>query len=355
MNKSLGRLTFSLITVTVTLACTQADSVTDPQFEVSAARPVGGPVYVAQEVGFLPGDVQSEALGVNDLGYVVGTSYPASSVTPWNPHAFLRAGNTMIPLSMSGSARAVSNGTLIYIGGDVYSTTTQPARWTYDPSTGSVTEQIVGSSGSVEDINDLGTMIGNSAGDVTLWFLDGLMLTFPPVSGFTSCRGKGINNDGDYTMSCSGNSTRGIVSVGNQLFELPPAPGHSLTFAGEISDRLFNHIYVSGVSAGNVDNDYHLARWEIDLSTGTIRSVEALSQVSEGRGVTTFGVVPGQTENKGKSSGIAWTLDGTIDLKPTKGGSLVTAQDISGSAEFIVGSAAYKGFTSRALLWTLQQ
>ncbi len=235
-----SRFAVAIIASLSIMACTQSESITEPGLQIAAARPVSGPVYVAQEVGFLPGDVRSTAYGVNDLGYVVGMSLPPNSANPWHPRAFLRAGSNMVELSARGFGKAVSGGSIVYVAGESFLEENIPTRWTYDPATGSVTEEILATSGRVSDVNDAGTVIGASAGRVTLWEVGGNTISIPPVSGFTSCRGKGINNAGHYTMSCSGNSMTAFLIANGNTIELIPAPGHTMSFAGAVSERIGN-------------------------------------------------------------------------------------------------------------------
>lgn len=347
------RSALTVVAIMSVWACTETESIIDPGVELSTARAVSGPGYTAQEVGYLPGDVQSAASGVNDLGYVVGVSYPPSSANPSDPHAFLRAGNRMIALSMKGMAKAVSGGSPIYVAGEVFLGTNTPVRWTYDPATGSVSEEIVAPYGVVADINDQGLIIGSKDSRATLWPVSGAPITIEPIAGFTRSSGRGVNNAGHASVTFHGDFPRGFLVIDDNPIELPPAAGHTMTFSGEVSEPADGFVYVSGISAANVETDYHLARWKVDIASATVVGVEARSEVSEGRGVSDGGTVPGQIEtSNGTSSAIAWTLTGTIPLKPTKGGSLASADDISANGRYIVGNAAYRGFSSRGLLWT---
>ena len=358
MRTSLRRLAFTVIAITSASACTQTESITDPGLQISAARPVSGPSYTAQEIGFLAGDISSIPTGVNDLGYVVGVSFPPADANPWNQHAFLRAGNSMVALSMSGSANAISGGSPIYVAGVVHGFSEAPARWTYTPSTGTVAEEIVGADGEGIDINDAGLMIGTTeprteARRATLWPVGGSPVTIAPTGGYTRSRGRGINNAGYAAVTFSGGGipARGFLLIDGDLVELTPAAGHTMSFAGDVSEPVDGFVYVSGISAADTVNDYHLARWTIDVANRAVTSVEARKEVSEGRGASNDGVIPGQIEGKSSSSAIAWTLTGTIALKPTKGGSAAEAYGISASGQYIVGSAVYR-LASRGLLWT---
>lgn len=360
MRTSLRRLAFSLIAITSASGCTRTESITDPGLQISAARPVSGPGYTAQEVGVLPGHVRSDAFGVNDLGYVVGQSLPPASADPWSPHAFILAGNTMTELSERGRAVAVSGGSPVYIGGVDFTGGNNPVRWTFDPATGNVSEEIVGAGGEVEDINDAGLMIGTTASGTearraTLWPVGGSPVTIDPTGGYTRSTGRGINNVGYVTVTFGGgdNPARGFLVIDGAFIELTPAAGHTMSFAGDVSEPVDGIVYVSGISAADTLDDYHLARWTVDVSNRVV-SVVARKEVSEGRGASDGGVIPGQIEGKSSSSAIAWTLTGTIALKPTKGGSAAEANGISANGQYIVGSAIYK-LASRGLLWTRSQ
>jgi uncharacterized membrane protein len=359
---SLRRLGLAVITIASASACTQTESITDPGLQISAARPVSGPGYVAQEVGFLPGHVRSAAYGVNDLGYVVGESLPPASADPWHPHAFILAGNAMTALSERGRAVAVSGGSPVYVAGVDFTGGNNPARWTFDPVTGNVSEEIVGAGGEGVDINDAGLMIGitaprTEASRATLWPVGQSPVTISPTGGYTRSTGRGINNAGyaAVTFSGGGNPARGFLVIdGGSPIELPPAAGHTMSFAGDVSEPVDGLVYVSGISAADTLDDYHLARWTVDVANRVVTSVVARKEVSEGRGASDEGVVPGQIEGKSSSSAIAWTLTGTIALKPTKGGSAAQANDISANGQYIAGSAIYK-LARRGLLWTRAQ
>ena len=48
-----------------------------------------------QDLGTLPGDVDSAAIGINDMGQIVGVSIDAN----FNPRAFLRQGRDLVDLN----------------------------------------------------------------------------------------------------------------------------------------------------------------------------------------------------------------------------------------------------------------
>lgn len=350
-------LKHALALILVISACAPDDIVQSSADDIrpSEARNVSGPTYTAIEIAPLSGDVQTVANGVNDLGYVVGNSYPPNSQQPWYPHAFIRTGSGMTTLSATGTALAVAGATTVYVAGQDFSgASDRPVRWTFDPANGSSSQEIVDVAGTPRDINSAGTIIGTTGNNATLWPLGGSPVSIPPASGYDRATGRGINDAGYMTVTFHGSSSRGYALIDGISIELPPASGHTMTFAGDISEPVNGIVYVSGVSAANVETDYHLARWKIDLATHSVLSTEAISQVSEGRGVSNGGTAPGQIEGRQTASTIAWTLNGTVALKPTKGGSNPNANGISANGRYIVGDAFYKGFSTRGLLWSLQ-
>jgi uncharacterized membrane protein len=346
-----------ILSIIALAGCDAPASVSDPGLEIAAARAVSGPSYSAQEVGFLPGHSRSSAMDVNDLGYTVGISYPASG-GPSTARAFIKTGSTMSVLG-TGLALAVSDGSPVYVAGREFSgPNDRVARWTFDPVTRGVTEEIIEELANVSDINSGGTIIGTTVpwgmtnGVATIVPLSGSAWTIPATSGYTGSTARGINDAGHVSVTFHGTPSRAHLLVDGTLIELPPADGHTMSFGGEVSEPAGGFVYASGVSAANVENDYHLARWKVDLANKVVVSVEARREVSEGRGVANDGTVPGMIESRGSSSAVAWTLSGTIALKPTKGGGSTFTENISANGRYIAGSAIYKGGQERGLIWT---
>ena len=334
-----------IISIIAITGCDAPDRISDSGLEVMAARASSGPSYSPQEIGFLEGH---DGSAVN--GYIVGWSYPSAG-GPTAARAFIRTGSTMSVLG-TGNAMAVSNGSPVYVAGQDWSTgDTRIARWTFDPTTGAVTEEIVEELGVVADINNAGTMIGTTGGVATLVSLDGVVSTVPPSSGFESSTGKGVNNAGHAGVTFRAEFSRAQLLVDGTLIELPPAGGHTMSFAGKVSDPVGGFVYVSGVSASNVDTDYHLTRWKVDVANKIVVNAEVRREVSEGSGVSSDGTIPAMIEGKSSPTAAAWTLSSTIALKPTKGGSAPQTAGISPNGRYIVGSGIYK-LRSRALLWT---
>ena len=339
-----------IISIIAITGCDAPDRISDSGLEVMAARASSGPSYSPQEIGFLEGHDGSAVNDVNDAGYIVGWSYPSAG-GPTAARAFIRTGSTMSVLG-TGNAMAVSNGSPVYVAGQDWSTgDTRIARWTFDPTTGAVTEEIVEELGVVADINNAGTMIGTTGGVATLVSLDGVVSTVPPSSGFESSTGKGVNNAGHAGVTFRAEFSRAQLLVDGTLIELPPAGGHTMSFAGKVSDPVGGFVYVSGVSASNVDTDYHLTRWKVDVANKIVVNAEVRREVSEGSGVSSDGTIPAMIEGKSSPTAAAWTLSSTIALKPTKGGSAPQTAGISPNGRYIVGSGIYK-LRSRALLWT---
>jgi probable HAF family extracellular repeat protein len=71
-----------------------------------------------QDLGTLPGDVDSAAIGINDIGQIVGVSLDAN----FNPRAFLRQGQELIDLNtlvLAGSALDLATACSINTAGEI--------------------------------------------------------------------------------------------------------------------------------------------------------------------------------------------------------------------------------------------
>ena len=324
-----------------------------PDLSIRAAKPTS-PGYVAQKIAPYPGDAAVTPKGVNDLGHVVGISYPAAPVGPIGAHAFIRIGSTMHLLSTGASASAVSSGSPVYVAGDDYTSgENRITRWTFNPSTLSTSQETLDLPAVARDINDGGAIVGTSFPQAVVWPLGGDPELISAPAGFDRATGRGINNAGHVSVTFHGTASRGFLRVGTTMIELPPATGHTMSFSGDVSEPVNGIVYVTGVSASNVETGYHLARWKVDITTGTVLSVEARREISEGGGVSDAGWVAGQNEGT-KASAFVWTLNGTLALKPTKGGQDAQADDMSANGRYVVGDARY-GVSIGALLWTYQQ
>src|SRR5687768_5345916 len=335
------------------IACTpeQVAGPAQQGLEVRTARPSAS-AWVAQEIGVPTGDGSSEPLGVNDFGHVVGRSFPASGPAAF--HAFLQVGSTMTVLSDSGSAMAISSGSPIYITGSDYSPGYDDiARWAYDPSTGTTTQAFLGAGGAGRDINDAGTIVGTSGTRAVVWPLGADPTFIDAPAGFTHAQGRGINNAGHLSLTFQGVTPRGFLKIGSTMIELIPGPGHTMSFSGDVSEPVNGIVYVAGISAGNVETDYHLARWKVDVGAGTVVSVEVRGEVGEGGGVSNAGAVAGQKEGKQSSTAFVWSLTTTTSLKATKGGTNTEAVDMSANGRYVIGTATYS-LRRRGLLWVNQ-
>ena len=145
-----------------------------------------------QEIAGLPGSDQSAALGINNLGQVVGSANIATGM-----RAFRSRGTTGI----------VALGTL------------------------------PGDNGSVAlAINDPGKAVGYSSGPTgvraVVWTSAGAIQALPVLAGSDSSRGLAINDGGDIVgVSDTASGPRGVLWEGDAVQDLGTLPGHGASEA----------------------------------------------------------------------------------------------------------------------------
>jgi probable HAF family extracellular repeat protein len=173
---------------------------------------------LVNDLGFMSGGTYSEALGVNDLGEVVGVAAIANT----NQHAFLWKNGQYTDLSL-------------WPGG--------------------------GASSKAYGINNAGVVVGINAGKAAMWSNGAVQYLPMPagVSAFTAA--VDINQAGDViaTATTIFPIETGVVWKAGVPMKLPPLPGGTTTRARKINDAG----WVVGESNA-ADGFFHAVLWKIE-------------------------------------------------------------------------------------------
>ena len=219
-----------------------------------------------QEIAGLPGSDQSAALGINNLGHVVGSANTATGM-----RAFRSRGTTGI----------VALGTL------------------------------PGDSGSVAlAINDPGKAVGYSSGPTgvraVVWTSAGAIQALPVLAGSDSSRGLAINDGGDIVgVSDTASGPRGVLWEGDAVQDLGTLPGHGASEALSINA---NGVIVG--SSGDPEAQRHAVLWP--SGGGPIQDLGTLPDGTSSRAlaINDRGEVVGIAEASAGGHAFLWTEQG---------------------------------------------
>ena len=219
-----------------------------------------------QEIAGLPGSDQSAALGINNLGHVVGSANIATGM-----RAFRSRGTTGI----------VALGTL------------------------------PGDNGSVAlAINDPGKAVGYSSGPTgvraVVWTSAGAIQALPVLAGSDSSRGLAINDGGDVVgVSDTPSGPRGVLWEGDAVQDLGTLPGHGASEALSI-----NNLGDIVGSSGDPEAQHHAVLWP--PGGGPIQDLGTLPDGTSSRAlaINDRGEVVGIAEASAGGHAFLWTEQG---------------------------------------------
>lgn len=224
-----------------------------------------------QEIEGLPGSDYSAALGINNLGRVVGLSNTATAV-----RAFRSQRTTGI----------VTLGTL------------------------------PGDNGSVAmAINQPGRAVGYSSGPAgvrpVVWTPAGVIQALPMLTGCDSAQGRAINDRGDVAGVCdSASGRRAVLWEGGAVQDLGTLPGDTSSEALSINA---NGVIVG--SSGDLEGQHHAVLWPSGV--GPIQDLDTLPDGTSSRAlaINNGGEVVGISEARAGDHAFLWTeQDGMQDL-----------------------------------------
>ena len=355
------------VLIAVLLAGCDGTSTTEPSAlknpEVRAAKATA-PGYTAIEIGTLPGDVESYAPAVNNLGHVVVSSTYFSSTEPRRGRWFIRAGSQNFISPHAGSLADVSNGATTFVAvnatvdGNIV-----PALSTFDTIAGfsalSVLTYSPGAWGSIKAVGDAGQAVGTIQGGGAVWNSDGTRVEVPNVdpSTFEAIVPRDINNTGDALFEMhdnNANHNRAYLRRSNgTMVLLPPLTGHLSSRGSEVSEVVNGVLYVAGTSDDR-QGGYRAVRWVIDAATSAIVATHVRPDRSSSSGIADDGTVVGDLAATGGTTPFVWrTNNTTVTLKAPKGLNSPSAWSISGNGRYISGQAK-SGSYGKAVYWVAQ-
>lgn len=359
--KSHWSVVVALTLATVIAGACQSDLPTEapPADPALAYARNSAPAYTSANLGTLPGDNQSRANGVNDVGEVVGYS----CCSPQS-RGFVRLAGVLTALAgEGGNALAISNGSTRYVVGWAGSTSS-PVRWSI---VGNVPGQPVslglGSAtwGAARGVNDAGESVGNAGIDAAMWDAAGDLTLVSAPTGFVRGEGRDINNAGHavFAFSRSDAGWPNGIAIGylrlasGDLIALPPVTANGTSYANSLTAVTGDLVQVAGSSYATPSSP-RAVRWTVNIVSRQIVSTEVRSEASHAVGISDGGAASGFAEgppNSLKSSAFRWQGTGLLSLSPPKGAKDGKAWATSPNGRLIAGEAIVQ-LSRRAILWT---
>ena len=353
----IGRSALATIAIIFAASSCRSDlptSASSADDEIAFARQTAS--YSSSIIALLAGDVSNRANGVNDAGEVVGYSQGSAGF-----RAFVTLGGAVTQLGgANGNAYAISNGSTRYVVGQ---SGASPTRWTIigtSPSAPELLDQGGAASGIARGVNDAGAAAGNVGTVGAVWDAAGVLTLVSTPTGFTRGEGRDIDNAGNSVFvftrpdgSYEGGFAAAYLRLANgQLIALPPLSGDVVTYANGLGPAGANLVRVAG-SSYSAPSTPRAVRWTVDLSTGTVTSIEARGEASHALALADDGATAGFTEgptNSLKTSAFRWQGSTLLLLTPPKGAKSGIAWAISPNGRRLVGEAMAQG--RRAAAWT---
>ena len=313
--------------------------------------------YSSSIIDLLAGARENRANGVNNAGEVVG--YSLSSTGQF--HAFVTLGGSVTQLAgTTGNAYAISNGATRYVVGQSGSL---PARWTIVGSSPSAPELLdpgVAAYGTARGVNDAGAAVGNVGTSAAVWDAAGILALVSAPAGFVSGEGRDIDNGGNgaFVFTRPETGWEGGFAIAylrladGQLIALPPLSGDIVTYANGLGPAGGNLVRVAG-SSYSAPSTSRAVRWTVDVSTGTITTIESRPAESHALAVADDGATAGFTEgptNSLKSNAFRWLAGTFLSLNAPKGAKMGKAWAISPNGLLVAGEAMLQ--SRRAVVWT---
>lgn len=323
--------------------------------EITFARQTAS--YSSSIIALLPGDRENRANGVNNAGEVVGYSLNSTGQV----HAFVTLGGVVTQLAgTTGNAYAISNGTTRYVVGQAGSL---PARWTIvgnSPGAPEFLDPGAAIYGTARGVNDAGAAVGNVGSSAAVWDAAGILTLVSAPAGFVSGEGRDIDNAGNGAFvfthpeaGWEGGFAIAYLRLANgQLVALPPLSGDIVTYANGVGPAGGNLVRVAG-SSYSAPSTSRAVRWTVDVSNGTITSIESRPAESHALAVADDGATSGFTEgptNSLKSNAFRWQAGTLLSLNAPKGAKMGKAWAISPDGLRVVGEAMLQ--SRRAVIWT---
>jgi hypothetical protein len=323
--------------------------------------------YIAQGIGPLPGDTESNAFGVSDSGSVVGRSFG-----PGGERAFYwdRPTGALFQLTTTGATGAAyaiaggSVGTAYAVGYESSPTGNRAVIWIAPPTSSPIALDDDGS--RAFGVNDNGVAVGIASGLPVIWAPDGnngyvrtnISLLPSHVQGLA----EDIDNDGIVVgigFAATTFQQRGFLRLLNGgVIELAPALGDIESTAAAVSDIVTiserNVVYVAG-RTNNASGVSQGVRWIVDVDTGAVVDRTVLNlQFAEG--VNGAGDVAGASLSRRRQSATLWRNGTYITLKPPSGGRNTGAFGLARSATsptYVVGTTITNksGIRAQAVVW----
>ena len=357
--RSVTSMSFALLLLS---ACQNEDITSpatqhDPTVRYAKATTSG---YTPIEIGTLPGDVESYAPAVNNLGHVAVSSTYYSSTEQRRGRWFIRAGSQNFILS-SGAIYDLSNGATTYVAvNTVPDGNMVPSLSTFTMSTGfsalSILDYTPHPGATVNAVGDAGQAAGTIAGIGAIWHSDGTRTDVANVdpSVFEVVLAKDINNTGDALFEMADNNlnhNRAYLRTSDgTMILLPPLTGHVASRGSEVSEVVNGVLYVAGTSDDRQGN-YRAVRWVVDVETHGLIATHARSDRSSSSGIADDGTVVGDLSATAGNIPFVWKANNTtVTLKAPKGLNSPTSWSISGNGRYISG-AAKSGSYTKAVYW----
>ena len=221
--------------------------------------------------------------------------------------------------------------------------------------------------GRVDRISEVGTAVGGSNDQPTLWEADGTPVLLGRAVGIgAKHRANGISPLGRWIAGSAEDSEVGQLAVrwdlttGTTATLLPPVPGHDQAMANGGINDLGQAVGQSFLRAQGVPGA--AALWEPD---GTVVDLGGLpgSTGSWARGINNAGHIVGVSHfyPVARDRAVLWLQDGggwtAIDLTPNSDGSChaqaVDVTQVSSGLVQIVGTSGVEGSCSTGTVWTV--